>query len=79
MERFPDLSGGLMISTIHGDMDEADLVKSEGYDEFDADGAGSTSVVDWVEYRLPDSDEIIHRSAHITVYPCMTVADISDA
>ena len=46
------------IMTIHGDMDESDLEKLEGEDETEH------AVVRWVEYRLPGSDQIVHRSAH---------------
>lgn len=48
-----------LITTIHGDMDEAHLVKTEG--SFENDNERTS----WVEYRLPGSDEIVHRSAHV--------------
>jgi len=48
-----------MINTIHGGMDETDLVKTEGV--YEDDNERTT----WVEYRLPGSDEIVHRSAHV--------------
>ena len=50
-----------MITTIYGDMDEAELDKIEGGHEND------NEVMRWVEYRLrylPNS-VAIHRSAHI--------------
>lgn len=47
------------VNTIHGEMDEADLVKTEGNFEDD------NELTSWVEYRLPGSDEIVHRSAHV--------------
>ena len=47
------------ITTTHGDMDDADLVKTEG--SFENDNERTS----WVEYRLPGSDEIVHRSAHV--------------
>ena len=49
------------INTIHGPLDEAQLVKSEG--DIDNDNERTH----WVEYRLPDSDEIVHRSAHVVL------------
>lgn len=48
-----------MITTIYGDMDENDLVKSEGVIEDDNERTT------WVEYRL--NDELVHRSVHITL------------
>ena len=50
-----------MIPTTKGDMDETQLDKKTGV--ADTDNEYTT----WVEYRLPGSDEIIHRSAHITL------------
>jgi hypothetical protein len=50
-----------IITTTKGDMDENLLVKTEG--SIDDENEYTT----WVEYRLPDSDEIIHRSAHIAL------------
>lgn len=47
------------ITTIHGDMDESDLVKTEG--AVDNENEHTT----WVEYRL--GDELVHRSAHVTL------------
>ena len=49
-----------MITTTKGDMDETVLDKKTGI--VDTDNEYTT----WVEYRLPGSDEIIHRSAHVT-------------
>jgi hypothetical protein len=49
------------VTTIHGDMDEADLVRTEG--DYEDDNERSH----WIEYRLPGSDEIVHRSAHVTL------------
>ena len=49
-----------MITTTKGDMDETQLDKKTGI--VDTDNEYTT----WVEYRLPGSDEIIHRSAHVT-------------
>jgi hypothetical protein len=42
-------------------MEEGDLIRTDGKDET------NDAVVRWVEYRIPDSDEVIHRSAHIEV------------
>lgn len=49
------------ITTIHGDMDEAQLVKTEG----DIDNENERT--HWVEYRLPGSNQIVHRSAHVVL------------
>ena len=46
-----------MITTTHGDMDEALLRKCEG--EVDNDNEHTT----WVEYYL--DDELVHRSVHV--------------
>ena len=48
-----------IIHTIKGDFEETALVKSEG----SLDNENETTT--WVEYRLPGSDEVIHRSAHV--------------
>ena len=50
-----------MVTTIHGDMKESDLVRSEGIDET------PDAFVRWVEYRLPKSDEIVHRSIDVEI------------
>jgi hypothetical protein len=58
-----------IITTIHGDMDdqtidesgELALIRLAGQDET------PDAYVDWVEYRLRGSDEIIHRSVHATI------------
>ena len=49
-----------MITTTKGLMDETLLDKRTGV--LDNENEYTT----WVEYRLPGSDEIVHRSAHIT-------------
>jgi hypothetical protein len=49
------------VTTIHGDMDDAALVRSEG--DFEDDNERTH----WIEYRLPGSDEIVHRSAHVVL------------
>lgn len=48
-----------IIATIYGDMDESDLVKTEGSLE------NENEITSWVEYRKPGSDEIVHRSVHM--------------
>ncbi len=48
-----------MITTTYGDMDESLLVKTTG--EID----NQTELTAWVEYRLPESDEVIHRSVNM--------------
>ena len=50
-----------IIQTTKGDFEEAVLVKKEGIVD------NENEYTTWVEYRLPDSDEIIHRSAHVTL------------
>jgi hypothetical protein len=42
-------------------MDESLLVRTNG--QVDNDNEFTT----WVEYRLPHSDVIVHRSAHVTI------------
>lgn len=49
------------ITTIYGDLDESLLQKLEGK----IDNAIETTT--WVEYRQAGSDEIIHRSVHVTL------------
>ena len=49
----------MLIHTTKGDLEESTLIKTEG--QIDNENEFTT----WVEYRLPDSDEIIHRSAHV--------------
>lgn len=56
-----------MIPTIHGDMDEAALVKTAGVEET------ARESVAWVEYRLPDHAEIVHRSVHVTLKQCVSL------
>ena len=50
-----------IVSTIYGDMDDSELVKSEGIED------SATETISWVEYRKPGSDEIVHRSVHMTL------------
>jgi hypothetical protein len=50
-----------MITTIYGDIDESELVMATGTIETSAE------TTTWVEYRKPGSDEIIHRSVHMTL------------
>jgi hypothetical protein len=49
-----------MITTTKGDMDEALLDKREGVLD------DENELTTWVEYRLPGTDEVVHRSAHVT-------------
>ena len=50
-----------MVETTRGPMREADLEKREGvYDD-------EREHTEWVEYRLPGTDEVVHRSAHVTL------------
>ncbi|MGX6999931.1 hypothetical protein [Caballeronia sp. KNU42] len=48
-----------IVTTTHGDMDQADLLKLEGGFEND------NEIVTWVQYHLPASGEMVHRSAHV--------------
>lgn len=48
-----------LVTTLHGPMDESALVRTDG--KFEDDNEMTT----WVEYRLPGSEEIVHRSAHV--------------
>ena len=50
-----------MITTTLGDMDETTLVKSEGIIDND------NEITSWVEYRQHNSNEIIHRSVHVSL------------
>ena len=50
-----------IVTTIYGDMDDSLLDKLEG--KVDNDVETTT----WVEYRKPGSDEIVHRSVHVTL------------
>ena len=53
-----------MISTIHGDMDEAALERRAGVDEKPSDSMPNIHErVEWVEYWL--DGVVVHRSAHI--------------
>lgn len=49
------------VTTIYGDMPEDALVRSEGDYEDDNERTH------WIEYRLPGSDQIVHRSAHVVL------------
>ena len=51
----------VMITTIYGDTDESFLEKKEGTIDT------ATESTYWVEYRQPGSDEIVHRSVHMTL------------
>lgn len=50
-----------MITTIYGEIEESKLVKTVG--SLDNEFEYTT----WVEYRQPGSDEIVHRSVHVTL------------
>ena len=51
----------MQIQTIHGELDETLLEKLEGF----VDNADEYTT--WVEYRLIGSDEIVHRSVHVSL------------
>lgn len=57
----------MLVTTIHGEMDEAALEKKEGV--IDNEDEYTT----WVEYRL--GDDLVHRSAHVTLKKMPTFAD----
>lgn len=44
-------------------MDEADLLKLEGGFE------NENEITTWVQYHLPETGEMVHRSAHVTLKP----------
>lgn len=48
-----------MVNTIYGEMDESELLKLEGGYEND------NEIAKWVQYHLPASGELVHRSAHV--------------
>ena len=49
----------MLVTTTHGDMDDSQLLKLEGGFENDDE------IVTWVQYHLPASGEMVHRSAHV--------------
>ena len=51
----------MMVTTIYGPIEEASLEKTTGVDETE------DALVRWVEYRLPNTLEIVHRSVHADV------------
>jgi hypothetical protein len=57
-----------MITTTLGDRDETTLDKREGTVDND------NELTTWVEYRLPGSEEIIHRSVHVRLKRNVTAA-----
>ena len=61
-----------LITTIYGDMEADDLIRSEG----NIDTERETTY--WVEYRKPGSDEIIHRSVHMILkeMPVFATAEV---
>lgn len=56
----------MIVTTTKGDMDDSLLVKQEG--SLDNDNEYTT----WVEYYL--GDELVHRSAHVTLKKMPTFA-----
>ena len=56
----------MLVTTTKGEMDVSLLEKKEG--SFDNDNELTT----WVEYRL--DDELVHRSAHVTLKKMPTFA-----
>ena len=61
----------MIITTTKGDMDESLLEKKEG--SIDNDNEYTT----WVEYYL--DDELVHRSAHVTLKKMPTFASAEAA
>lgn len=62
-----------MITTIYGEMDEAELKKRTGmHDDED-------ETVEWVEYRLRTTDELVHRSASVVMKKMPVFADATAA
>jgi hypothetical protein len=58
-----------IVTTIHGEMDDSQLVKLAGNAE------SENEIVHWVEYRLPGNDEIVHRSVHVHLKKAMVFAE----
>lgn len=52
----------MIINTTVGPRHEASLVKTTGRDP------GQGCHVEWVEYRLPFSREVVHRSARVVIH-----------
>lgn len=48
-----------LVSTIYGDTEESELLKLTGGHETDDE------IVSWVQYHLPATGEMVHRSAHV--------------
>jgi hypothetical protein len=48
-----------LVNTIHGPTEESELLKLEGGFEDD------NEITSWVQYHLPKSGELVHRSASI--------------
>ena len=61
----------MIVTTTKGDMDDSLLVKQEG--SLDNDVETTT----WVEYYL--EDELVHRSAHVTLKKSPTFAGAETA
>lgn len=51
----------MLINTIYGAMDETQLIKVEGTID------NENELTTWVEYYISGSDEVVHRSAHVTL------------
>lgn len=52
-------------------MDEADLLKLEGGYE------NENEIVTWVQYHLPATGELVHRSASVTLKTASVVAHLN--
>ena len=61
------------ITTTRGDMDPSLLHKQEG--QLDS----PTETINWVEYRMPGEDEIIHRSVHLTLKETVSSVPVTPA
>jgi hypothetical protein len=59
-----------LIYTTKGYIDDSLLDRRSGM--FD----NSNEFTTWVEYRLPGEEEIIHRSAHVTLKRSIVQADV---
>lgn len=53
------------VNTVYGEMDDCQLLKLEGGFEDD------NEIVSWVQYHLPTSGEMVHRSAHVHLKKAM--------
>jgi len=61
-----------MITTIYGEMDETELIRTDGIFE------NEIEKTTWVEYRKHGNDEVVHRSAHVTLKELTTTSFLGE-